>query len=82
MNIPGTVQASNWSYRLISKVEDLLENKDLLDAFGLYTTEVHQQAREDVIERQQREMLELSTPVVKLWDGILALPLIVWALSF
>jgi rsbT co-antagonist protein RsbR len=48
----------------------------LLDKLGLYTTEVHQQSREEVIQRQQEEMLELSTPVVKLWDGILALPLI------
>jgi rsbT co-antagonist protein RsbR len=48
----------------------------LLDDLGLYTTEVHQQAREEVIHRQQQEMLDLSTPVVKLWDGVLALPLI------
>jgi rsbT co-antagonist protein RsbR len=48
----------------------------LLDKLGLFTTEVHQQSREEVIERQQREVLELSTPVVKLWDGILAVPLI------
>jgi rsbT co-antagonist protein RsbR len=48
----------------------------LLDKLGLFTTEVHQKAREEVIERQQREVLELSTPVVKMWDGILALPLI------
>ena len=53
-----------------------LAGSALLDALGLYTTEAHQQAREQVIDRQQREMLELSTPVVKLWDGILALPLI------
>jgi rsbT co-antagonist protein RsbR len=43
---------------------------------GLYTTEVYQRAREEIISRQQQEMLELSTPVVKLWDGILALPMI------
>ena len=49
---------------------------DLLDKLGLYTTEVYQKTREEVIARQQQEMLELSTPVVKLWDGILALPLI------
>jgi rsbT co-antagonist protein RsbR len=49
---------------------------ELLDKLGLYTTEVYQKAREEVIQRQQQEMLELSTPVVKLWDGILALPLI------
>ncbi len=48
----------------------------LLDKLGLYTTEVFQQNREDVIRRQQEEMLELSTPVVTLWDGILALPMI------
>ena len=49
---------------------------ELIDRLGLYTTEVHQKAREDVITRQQQEMLELSTPVVSLWDGILALPMI------
>ena len=48
----------------------------LLDKLGLYTTEVFQKVREDVIGRQQQEMMELSTPVVKLWDGILALPMI------
>lgn len=48
----------------------------LLDRLGLYTTEVYQKARNEVIARQQEEMLELSTPVVKLWEGILALPLI------
>ena len=48
----------------------------LLDSLGLYTTEVHQKSRDSVILRQQQEMLELSTPVVTLWDGILALPLI------
>lgn len=48
----------------------------LLDALGLYTTELYQQARESVIARQQEELIELSTPVVELWPGILALPLI------
>ena len=48
----------------------------VLDALGLYTTEVFQQAREQLIARQQEELIELSTPVVQLWDGILALPLI------
>jgi rsbT co-antagonist protein RsbR len=48
----------------------------LLDQLGLYTTEVHQKGREELIVRQQQEMLELSTPVVQLWDGVLALPLI------
>jgi rsbT co-antagonist protein RsbR len=49
---------------------------EVLDKLGLYATEVFQQIREDVIQRQQNEMMELSTPVVKLWDGVLALPLI------
>ena len=49
---------------------------ELLDALGLHTVKAFQKSREDVINRQQREMLELSTPVVKLWDGILALPMI------
>jgi rsbT co-antagonist protein RsbR len=48
----------------------------LLDALGLYTTELFQQARESIIVRQQEELIELSTPVVQLWEGILALPLI------
>ena len=48
----------------------------VLDALGLYTTEIHQKSRESVILRQQQEMMELSTPVVTMWDGILALPLI------
>lgn len=49
---------------------------ELLDTMGLYTTELYQKSREDVIKRQQEELLELSTPVVKLWDGVLALPII------
>ena len=48
----------------------------LLDALGLYTMEVYQRSREELIARQQQDMLELSTPVVSLWDGILALPMI------
>ena len=48
----------------------------LLDKLGLFTTEIHQAAREELIRRQGEEMLELSTPVIQLWDGILALPLI------
>jgi len=48
----------------------------LLDRLALFTTEVFQRSREEVISRQQQELLELSTPVVKLWEGILAVPLI------
>ncbi|HVG02918.1 MAG TPA: STAS domain-containing protein [Nitrospira sp.] len=48
----------------------------LLDNLGLHTMELHQQNREEVIHRQQEELLELSTPVVQLFDNIVALPLI------
>ena len=48
----------------------------LLDELGLYTFEMFVKSREEVISRQQREISELSTPVVKLWDGVLALPVI------
>ena len=48
----------------------------LLDKLGLFTTEAYQKGREEVIRRQQQELLELSTPVVVLWEGVLALPLI------
>lgn len=48
----------------------------LIDKLGLYTTEVFISNKENIIARQQREMIELSTPVVQLWSGILALPLI------
>jgi rsbT co-antagonist protein RsbR len=48
----------------------------LLDKLGLFTIEQFQRTRDQIIVRQQQELLELSTPVVKLWHGILALPLI------
>ena len=48
----------------------------LLDKLGLFTAETYAKTREEVISRQQRELLELSTPVVELWDDILALPLV------
>ena len=56
--------------------EELWNATALLDDLGLLTTEMYQKSREDVIQRQQRELMELSTPVVELWDGVLALPLI------
>ncbi|HEX9051051.1 MAG TPA: STAS domain-containing protein [Anaeromyxobacter sp.] len=56
--------------------EETWKATEVLDRLGLYTTEVYQKARDAIIARQQEEMLELSTPVVKLWDGIVALPLI------
>ncbi len=61
---PEKAQQESWSI------------SELIDKLGLYTVEIFMKSREEVIIRQQQEMLELSTPVVKLWDGILALPLI------
>lgn len=57
-------------------VKTLWELTLLLDKLGLTTIEVYQKSREEMISRQQQELLELSTPVVQLWDEILALPLI------
>jgi rsbT co-antagonist protein RsbR len=56
--------------------EQLWGATTILDKLGLYTMEAYQKSRESVIQRQQRELLELSTPVVELWDNVLALPLI------
>jgi len=48
----------------------------MLDQLGLFTAEAYLRSREDVIRRQQDELIELSTPVVKLWEGVVAVPLI------
>lgn len=58
------------------RIELIKQASSLLDQLGLYTTEVYQQSREQIIGNQQQELLELSTPVVSLYEGILALPLI------
>jgi rsbT co-antagonist protein RsbR len=49
---------------------------ELIDALALFMMETFQRTREELIHRQQSEISELSTPVVKLWQGILAVPLI------
>jgi rsbT co-antagonist protein RsbR len=56
--------------------EAIWQATSLIDKLGLFTVEAFQKTREDVISRQQQELLELSTPVVRLWENILALPLI------
>lgn len=48
----------------------------LVDAMGLFTFETYSRARESVVIEQAEQLLELSTPVVKLWDGVLAVPLV------
>lgn len=57
-------------------LESILVATTLLDKLGLFTTEAYQKTREEVIRRQQDELMELSTPVVKLWEGVLGLPII------
>jgi rsbT co-antagonist protein RsbR len=60
----------------MAMADEMWLTTEIVDGLGLYTTEAYLKTREDTIRRQQEEMLELSTPVVKLWEGILALPLI------
>lgn len=60
----------------VALFEEMWNSNLLIDRLGLYTTEAYIKSRDQLIARQQEEMLELSTPVVKLWDGVLALPLI------
>jgi rsbT co-antagonist protein RsbR len=59
-----------------AKAASIWHSSLLLDELGLYTIEIYSKTREEVIARQSREISELSTPVVKLWEGILALPVI------
>ena len=57
-------------------VASLWAVSSLVDKMAQFTLEVYQRSREDIIKRQQDELLELSTPVIKLWDGVLAVPMI------
>ena len=57
-------------------VDATWEVSSLLDHMAQHTVSTYQRTREDIIARQQQELLELSTPVVKLWDGVLAVPMI------
>jgi rsbT co-antagonist protein RsbR len=69
-------------YELTEKDEDaalfreLLTFSSLLDALGLWTFETYSAAREEIIKEQSEQLLELTTPVVKLWEGVLAVPLV------
>lgn len=61
---------------MVALARELWDVTELLDSLGLFTVETYQKTRESIIRRQQHELMELSTPVVKLWDGVLAVPLI------
>jgi rsbT co-antagonist protein RsbR len=60
----------------VALVSEITATNGLFDKLGLFTVESYQKMREQVIMRQQQELLELSTPVVQLWKDVLALPLI------
>ncbi len=57
-------------------IEDVVEISDLLDNLGIVTVEAFIEGREEVIARQAEEINEISTPVIKVWEGVLALPII------
>ncbi|MYT22173.1 anti-anti-sigma factor, partial [Streptomyces sp. SID7760] len=57
-------------------VEAYLQFSGLLDKLGLFTIEVYTRTREELIAAQAEQLLELSTPVVKLWDGVIGVPLV------
>ncbi|MFD9593339.1 STAS domain-containing protein [Kitasatospora sp. NPDC059973] len=62
-----------------SSAEDItvyLQLSQLMDALALFTMEVYARTREELISAQSEQLLELSTPVVKLWDGVVAVPLV------
>lgn len=61
---PATLVAAVW------------EVSTLVDHMAQFTVTAYQRTREEIIVRQQQELLELSTPVIKLWDGVLAVPMI------
>lgn len=60
----------------VQGLTDFTELSDFVDQLGLYTVEQYVNAREAIITEQTEQLLELSTPVVKLWDGVVAVPLI------
>ncbi|OIJ65993.1 anti-anti-sigma factor [Streptomyces mangrovisoli] len=59
-----------------SDLQAYLKFSTLLDTLGLFTMEVYTRTREELISAQAEQLLELSTPVVKLWDGVIGVPLV------
>lgn len=59
-----------------AEVSAYVQFSRVLDDLGLYTVEAHAKTREEIISAQAEQLLELSTPVVKLWDGVVAVPLV------
>jgi rsbT co-antagonist protein RsbR len=67
-------------YELVGGDTDLMAEyvsfSQLVDDLGLRTFEAYSAAREQIISDQATAMMELSTPVVRLWDGVIAVPLV------
>ena len=67
-------------YELVADAAELLPEfltfSRTIDDLGLHTFETYVAAREHIIADQSQSMMELSTPVVRLWDGIIAVPLV------
>lgn len=61
---------------LEGQIEVVWAASSIVDRMAQWTVSTYQKTREDIIVRQQHELLELSTPVIKLWDGVLAVPVI------
>ncbi|MBF6986892.1 STAS domain-containing protein [Cupriavidus sp. IK-TO18] len=61
---------------LEAQIEVIWAASAIVDRMAQWTMSTYQRSREDMIRRQQQELLELSTPVIKLWEGVLAVPLI------
>jgi rsbT co-antagonist protein RsbR len=57
-------------------IENTLKINKLIDELGIVTFESYIKGREEIIQRQTNEINEISTPIIKIWDGILALPII------
>jgi rsbT co-antagonist protein RsbR len=76
----GVFSLKDAVYELIAEEADLvpeyLSFSRMIDDLGLHTFQTYAAAREKIIADQAASMLELSTPVVRLWDGIIAVPLV------
>jgi rsbT co-antagonist protein RsbR len=76
----GVLSLKDVVYELVAGSADLiteyLKFSRMVDDLGLRTFEAYTATREQIIADQSVAMLELSTPVVRLWDGIIAVPLV------
>ena len=76
----GVLSLKDAVYELVAGAPDMahefLAFSRLIDDLALHTFETYSAAREQIISDQTMALLELSTPVVRLWDGVLAVPLV------